>query len=75
MTEYRKNVIELFKKGLPARAIADQLGKPVTAIHSMISECRKDGQLPEIGPEEAASRRRVGHMLAYRQDQKMRENG
>lgn len=68
MTEYRRRVIELFQRGIPAREIATELGKTVSAINSQIYQARQEGQLPKEDGGRAEFRRRLNQARALRRD-------
>jgi DNA-directed RNA polymerase specialized sigma24 family protein len=67
-SEYRQKVIDMFRRGMPARDIARELGKSVVSIHSMIDLARRAGQLPRPSREDTAIRRRIGQRLAFDRD-------
>ncbi len=63
MTEYRGEVIRLYRKGLQAREIAAELNRSVQAIRSTLHQCRKDGLLI-VSREEQRLRRSIGQAKA-----------
>jgi DNA-directed RNA polymerase specialized sigma24 family protein len=67
MTEYRRQVIDLYAKGLNAAEIAARLGRTVAAIHCAISDARKAGDIV-MRPGEAEVRRRASQWRAYQRD-------
>lgn len=67
MTEYRRQVIELYARGMNAAEIAGQLGRTVVAIHSIIADARKAGDIV-MRPGEAEVRRRAAQWRAYHRD-------
>lgn len=62
MTEYVRSVVRLYRKGMTAWEIARELGRTAPAIHSVIHQARKKGELPYIPAE---SRRSMGQWKMY----------
>lgn len=56
MTEYRKQVVSLYARGLNAAEIARKLGRTVRAVHCAISDARKAGDIV-MRPGESEIRR------------------
>lgn len=63
MTEYRQNVLRMYRRGMHAREIAEELGKSVIGINGMLKELRKSGDLV-MAPGESEMRRSMGRMKA-----------
>lgn len=67
MTEYRRQVVELYAKGMNAEEIAKRLNRTVIAIRSAIADARKAGDIV-MRPGESETRRRASQWRAYQRD-------